>query len=371
MGKHNDTHLHPGTDKSAWIMRNVIEYLFDNAATGTSGSLATTLILTYGVYNLAPDSLVFGWAAAALLIALLRSLLLIYYRRASADTPLEKFLQPYRFLVLVSGVVVGLGCWLFVPIIPLEYQVMFIGAVLGINGGGIAVYAADHLTYKLFMFPSCLISIATLIHNGSDALTLMAVLFVFFMLVMYKSSKRATMLFLENISLSFSLHYRATHDSLTGLLNRGEFEDCYELYAPKTRHGIALLFVDLDNFKTLNDTCGHKAGDDALVYLGELMKSAIRQDDRAARLGGDEFVAMLFLDDLSVAERAADKIRRGIQAFKPTTEVQPEVALSCSIGIAFSATSSVSYQTIMSRADKACYQSKARGKDQYTVDRIN
>ena len=161
MGKHNDTHLHPGTDKSAWIMRNVIEYLFDNAATGTSGSLATTLILTYGVYNLAPDSLVFGWAAAALLIALLRSLLLIYYRRASADTPLEKFLQPYRFLVLVSGVVVGLGCWLFVPIIPLEYQVMFIGAVLGINGGGIAVYAADHLTYKLFMFPSCLISIAT------------------------------------------------------------------------------------------------------------------------------------------------------------------------------------------------------------------
>jgi diguanylate cyclase (GGDEF)-like protein len=101
------------------------------------------------------------------------------------------------------------------------------------------------------------------------------------------------------------------------------------------------------------------------------MKSSIRQDDRAARLGGDEFVALLFLDDMSVAERAADKIRLGIQGFKPSTDVQPEVPLSCSIGIAFSSNSSVSYQTIMSRADKACYQSKARGKNQYTVDRVN
>ncbi len=359
------------TDRDTWLKQRTLEYLYGNAATAAFGSLAVVLVLAFGIHGYAPDYLVYPWGAVAIIIAAVRFVMLSLYRKTPQPYSMDTMRLWYRLMSLVSGIFVGLGCWLFIPLIPPEFQVMFIASVLGINGGAIATYAADHMTFKLFMYPSCISATATVFWYGTDAFMLMGVLFLFFMVVMTKASAQAAGTFLENIALSYSLHYRATHDSLTGLLNREEFENHYELHVSQTRHGLALIFIDLDNFKQLNDKHGHKAGDDALVQMARIIRRAIRKDDCAARLGGDEFVVLLLLDDVAVAEKAAESIRRQVRQLDIESVPQNDHALGCSIGIAFSSNNSVTYKTMMNRADQACYASKARGKNQFTLDRVN
>lgn len=130
------------------------------------------------------------------------------------------------------------------------------------------------------------------------------------------------------------MQYRATNDALVGLLNREEFENQFEIRLPLTRHGVAMLFVDLDNFKPLNDTLGRQAGDRALQQVADIFRKSLRADDVVARLVGDEFVVLLFLDDISEIKKISDEILQGINAI--TFPGQHNYAgLSASIGIAF------------------------------------
>ena len=116
--------------------------------------------------------------------------------------------------------------------------------------------------------------------------------------------------------LSRELTYQATHDPLTGLINRREFE--YRLHRLLTSdHGTlrehALCYIDLDQFKLVNDTCGHIAGDELLRRLAELLRTKVRKRDTLARLGGDEFGILLEHCSPRQALRVADDVCRGIK----------------------------------------------------------
>ncbi|HEV7204259.1 MAG TPA: EAL domain-containing protein [Jatrophihabitans sp.] len=166
-------------------------------------------------------------------------------------------------------------------------------------------------------------------------------------------------------SLQQDLRYAAFHDALTGLANRALLQERVEhglQMARRSSGTMALLFCDLDGFKTINDSLGHQAGDDLLVAVGKRLCSVVREGDTVARLGGDEFaILMESVDDpdvtMAVAERVVEVLRRPIDL-----DGRP-IVVSVSVGVAF-ADSGQDAEAIFSEADAAMYASKAAGKDQ-------
>ena len=159
----------------------------------------------------------------------------------------------------------------------------------------------------------------------------------------------------------------ATHDTLTALPNRALFnETLHHAIAQAERHerSLAILFMDLDRFKNINDTLGHGVGDRVLQEAARRLTGAVRSSDLVARLGGDEFVLLLedFRDDGDLVE-IAQKI---LKAFAPTFIVDAqELALSASLGICTFPADGEDSQTLLSNADIAMYRAKEQGRNRF------
>ncbi len=160
--------------------------------------------------------------------------------------------------------------------------------------------------------------------------------------------------------------HEALHDSLTGLPNRSLFLDrLRHSVARAERSGapVAVLFCDLDGFKTVNDSLGHRTGDRLLVSVAERLSDCLRPTDTMARLGGDEFAVLLEeLGEPGVAARAAQRL---LDSLKPPFELRErEFFISASIGIA---TGTQDAETLLRDADLAMYRAKSRGKGRYAI----
>jgi diguanylate cyclase (GGDEF)-like protein len=168
--------------------------------------------------------------------------------------------------------------------------------------------------------------------------------------------------------LEEQLRHQAFHDPLTNLANRARFMDRLDhglQRASRFAAGMAVLFIDLDDFKSVNDSLGHPAGDQLLIEIAARLQACLRPGDTAARLGGDEFAILLEeLGDgqhaLAVADRVIDSLRT------PMILSGTEVFVSGSIGIAIS-TSGSTGDELLRRADVAMYAAKSEGKSQYCV----
>lgn len=159
-------------------------------------------------------------------------------------------------------------------------------------------------------------------------------------------------------------------DALTGLLNRGAFVDGLQRYLVRhTRdggHG-ALIYVDLDNFKQVNDTKGHKAGDDALLKVRDILVQHTRPTDLIARLGGDEFALWLNGADLSIAQTRAQQFLGRMTDLEPYS-AGPARALGMSIGIAaWERGTGETLDGLLARGDAAMYEAKRGGKGKYAI----
>ena len=162
------------------------------------------------------------------------------------------------------------------------------------------------------------------------------------------------------------MEYLATHDELTDLPNRTLFNDHLRLaLARSARAGthLALLFVDLDNFKLINDTLGHQEGDALLKQVAARLKACVRQSDTVARLGGDEFVVLLEIEQRSEAALMATRI---LDAFAASFTLQDqECFITSSIGISLFPEDAPDPQILMRHADTAMYRAKEHGKNTY------
>lgn len=161
------------------------------------------------------------------------------------------------------------------------------------------------------------------------------------------------------------LEFLAKHDSLTGLINRSEFENRLQDALGKfhTDHvGHCLLFLDLDQFKIVNDTSGHRAGDELLKCLSQVLKDNARTRDSIARLGGDEFAILLERCPLDKAEEVANTLRRKIADYKFNWEGKT-FTVGASIGIVPIEEDHPSIEEIFSLADTACYGAKDAGRN--------
>jgi diguanylate cyclase (GGDEF)-like protein len=165
------------------------------------------------------------------------------------------------------------------------------------------------------------------------------------------------------------LSYQATHDSLTGLLNRAEFERLVK-GALEKRHGEApdnvLLFLDLDQFKVINDTCGHAAGDELLRRVGAILADSLRADDVLARLGGDEFGILLRGCLLENALHVAEKLRQAVTDFR-FASARGTFSVGVCVGVVNLEEGFRESSELFAAADRACYLAKEYGRNRVQV----
>ena len=169
--------------------------------------------------------------------------------------------------------------------------------------------------------------------------------------------------------LAQEISYQASHDPLTGLVNRRAFESRLEAAITSARndhkhHG--LCFLDLDQFKIINDTCGHVAGDELLKQLSGLLQTNVRESDTVARLGGDEFGVLLDGCPLGKAEVIAQTLLDAIKEFRFVWQDQT-FQVGVSIGLV-AITPSASMAQLLTRADSACYAAKDLGRNRLHVN---
>jgi diguanylate cyclase (GGDEF)-like protein/PAS domain S-box-containing protein len=160
------------------------------------------------------------------------------------------------------------------------------------------------------------------------------------------------------------LSWMATHDALTGLLNRAAFE---AMVASRLTHRpmslpAALLYIDIDHFKSINDTHGHAAGDQVLIGVADILRAGVRSSDTVARLGGDEFAVLLMGCDGPAAARIAEQMRQNVVAKLFTFETGTRQA-AVSLGVAEFDEWTVDVPTAMQAADAALYKAKKSGRN--------
>jgi len=173
----------------------------------------------------------------------------------------------------------------------------------------------------------------------------------------------------EVMGMARQLTYQASHDMLTGLYNRRVFEQRVEeairsAHAGNETHSV--LYLDLDQFKVVNDTCGHNAGDELLQQVSSLMQAKVRESDVLARLGGDEFGVLLERCPLEKAEMIAESIRVAIRDFRFAWG-DKAFEIGVSIGVVPIAADTGNLAYVLAAADSACYVAKDSGRNRLHV----
>ncbi len=173
----------------------------------------------------------------------------------------------------------------------------------------------------------------------------------------------------QEYELSEQLSYQASHDALTGLINRPEFERRAErllstIKIDETEH--ALCFLDLDQFKIVNDTCGHTAGDELLHQISKVLQHEVRKRDTLARLGGDEFGILMEHCSLKHAHRVAKSLLKAVHDFQFIWE-DYSFRVGVSIGLVVITETTTNLGELLKQADAACYMAKDLGRNRIHV----
>ncbi len=169
------------------------------------------------------------------------------------------------------------------------------------------------------------------------------------------------------------LSWQASHDPLTQLVNRREFEQQIEQVVASAKtsdHQHALCYLDLDQFKIVNDTCGHGAGDQLLRQVSALFETGLRKTDILARLGGDEFGILLYQCPLEQAQQIANILREEVQQFRFRWQ-NKTFSISVSIGLVVIDADTQSLASVLSAADAACYAAKNKGRNRVHIYQRN
>ena len=166
--------------------------------------------------------------------------------------------------------------------------------------------------------------------------------------------------------INVKLHILATTDPLTGIKNRRSFFDSAEPMIPyirREKQSLAILAIDVDKFKSINDTYGHATGDDALVLITKTISNILRKSDIFGRLGGEEFAVLLPNTSFEGAKMVAEKMRKAIESLEFHSKQDDIVDLRISIGVAMLEEDDNSLDDILQKADEMLYKAKTTGRN--------
>jgi diguanylate cyclase (GGDEF)-like protein len=170
---------------------------------------------------------------------------------------------------------------------------------------------------------------------------------------------------LENVELHYQIRRQAVTDELTGLANHGRFQELLGAEIEQVRryqHPVGLIMLDIDDFKSVNDTYGHQQGDVVLKHVAQVLRDSSRETDAPARYGGEEMALILSHTDLEGSYAIAERVRNAIEALRiPRLDRQGVLRITASLGVA--ASTNRQKDGLIADADGALYEAKRQGKN--------
>jgi diguanylate cyclase (GGDEF)-like protein len=274
--------------------------------------------------------------------------------------------------LLLSALVWGAGAWITAPRDSPFHQALVYVFLVGMAGGTAALYSAHQLGAILATFLSLTPTTVWLALQPDPRIRIMAAAGVLFLAIASRAIVGLGSLIRQSFRLSHELElaraaaeHLARTDPLTGILNRRAFYEMGDFVieqAKRSGRPPALLLIDIDRFKTINDRHGHAAGDSALRALAVVLQDTCRRIDLVGRLGGDEFAVLLPDASLEGAMALAERLRTELAVLR-VRDGEAQIELTCSVGAAGGEPVD-SLDQLVRRSDGALYEAKGRGRNQ-------
>ena len=339
-------------------------------------SLCIACLLVWHLYPESPSYFTFIWLVLFTLITLFRLRVASLALRSDKDNSAANL---YKFFV--AGVLFAAACWGAAPFVYFPQsptlQTIFITCITGICAGAVSGLCSSWLSISSFLCLSLLpLSLRLFMEMDKNHFILGGLTFLFLLVSLF-SARKLHISIKENILLRLKsdkaekqIEHQARYDDLTNLPNRRMIKEMLDQEISRSqRHAQigALLILDIDHFKTVNDSLGHGAGDQIIRDVASRITTTLRKEDITARLGGDEFAVLLQQLDVS-AKTAAQKARiisaKISHALSTPFEVQNQtISLTQSIGISLYPEKNRSAEDIIKQADTAMNQAKTSGRN--------
>jgi diguanylate cyclase (GGDEF)-like protein len=324
-----------------------------------AGGVLNTMVVALLIWWRNPSRAFALWLAAEIACGLIRCFVLVSDRRAAArGRPTSTDL--YIWLGVAWAASVGYGT--FISVLSGDWvaaTLACLSAAAMVGGICFRNFAAPRLVAVMILLSLGPCAVAATL-SGEAMLWIVAVQIPFYLVSMTIASFRLNRMLVATMQAERANSYRASHDDLTGLLNRNGLQQAFDALAatPGLPHH-ALLYLDLDGFKAVNDNFGHAAGDALLRAIADRLRATAAPFDRIARIGGDEFI-ILTPRDADSALQLGHAIVAGVaaQAFAAEAGRNP---VGVSIGIAVSPYGTADLPALMARADAALYHAKTTG----------
>jgi diguanylate cyclase len=361
------------TAESTALHAEIVEMLYANNRRSLMAAIVVMAALLITQRHLIDHSILVVWSVIFLSAYGSRAYFTFcYYRDQRHALHSRRWLQWFRFTTGYCGLAWGLAGILLFPAADPAHQAFLIFALVGVSGAGIVIYSVDSITTNLFTGGILVFMIPRFLSHGSSVSIALAVLFIVYVLYVTVAGHALAKSLRENISLRIAsnldnkkVHQLAYYDFLTNLPNRRLLSDrlqqAFTRCARSQCYG-AVLSLDLNNFKGLNDSKGHQAGDELLQQVASRLQQCLRKKDTIARMGGDEFIAVLdeLGHDKSEAIRSAQVAAEKMMAvFSQAFQLQQsKYRTTPSIGICLFYGDQHSEAEVLRRADIAMYQAK-------------
>ena len=347
-----------------------VERAYQQAVRNQIFSPLGALLLTIGLWPYVDHGLLLGWLALLVIASVVRQRLAVAYF-AAGDERFGSAHWELRFtvsIVLVS-LVWGIGGWLFVRNDNALVDVYTYIFLIGLSGGTAAQYASlGRVSAVAILFILGPASVSMILVG--DALHYcLALAGMMFVVAVSRSAKMLTAATRRALELTQQLEEMARVDTLSGIANRRALtEEGIRITAHALRTGrrCAVLILDVDHFKRINDTLGHSAGDAVITALGALLSKMVRADEVVGRIGGEEFAIILpdadELPAMTLAKRVLDAVRNMKIAYEGVA-----IPITVSIGVTINTPGDDSFQSLLDHADQALYDAKRGGRDRVVL----
>jgi len=351
-----------------------LRLLYRQSFPAVFASLLAGLLVIVALWPVQDYRMLLGWYTVLGFSALARiAVFLRYWRQSPEDEALLEWEWPYKVTLLLSSVIWGFGSLLIMPADSFLHQVVLIFFLVGLSGGALGVYSPHRnlmlATISIMLLPS----VAWLLYQGTTLAILMTIGIIAFMITVVRSSEVLSSHMHQSFLLALVLEgarnkaeRMARVDELTGVSNRRAFYEEGRLmqeWCASNEGLLAMILVDVDHFKRINDNHGHANGDLVLKKVAEVLRRAVRSSDVCARIGGEEFGILMRVSGVEEAVKLAQKLcRRLACAAIPLKDKEKgeQASVTASFGVT---TGNSNLDALFRAADGALYQAKAQGRN--------
>ena len=364
------------TGLSALVQSDKLQLLYRQSFPAIFVSTFNAALLVAILWPVQDHDVLFGWFGFLLVTAIARLFLFSRYRKAAPQgQDVLSWEKPYFITLILSSLTWGVGSLVIMPSDSFVHQAVILYFLIGMSGGAVSVYSAHRVMTLVTVAAVLLPATGYFLLSGEFVFIGMAIGAIIFFASTIRATRVLGLAMHQNFLMTHQLEISkekaerlARIDELTGLYNRRAFYEYGKVLTnncQRNKDELAMILMDIDNFKSINDGFGHAAGDAALKQIGMLLLQRLRKSDVFARIGGEEFGMLLPATSLNEAALLAEELRKAIQVM-PVAFENKDFNITASFGVT---SNENDIDTLVRQADIAMYQSKRLGRNAVVCDK--